>query len=159
MIHPKRTIGFLSGLCLAASLLASCDIQVDDRTDAASNWPADEAEIRAMIQASMEAFNRGDLPGHFAIYDESVTFMTKNGPRPGIAPIEAAFQESYFRDGLPKQQLSFDQLAPHPLGSDHALVTGKYLLSGGEGKDQSGWFTLVWTRTPRGWRAIHDHSS
>ena len=82
--------------------------------------------MRSMIQASMEASNHDYLPGHLAIHDESVTFMTKNGPRPGIAPIEAAFRKSYFRDGLPKQKPGFDQLAP---------------------------------RTPKGWRAIHDHSS
>ena len=146
-----RINSLFAGIFLTAYLLAACA--------PASTWPADEAEIRSMIQASMEAFNRGDLPGHLAIYDESVTFMTKNGPRSGIAPIEEAFRKSYFRDGLPKQQLSFDQLAPRPLGPDHALVTGKYLLSGGGEPDQSGWFTLIWTRTPKGWRAIHDHSS
>lgn len=112
-----------------------------------------------MLQASVEAFNRGDLPGHLSIYDPSVTFMTKNGPRPGIAPIETAFRETYFRDGLPKQQLRFEQLAIRPLGTGQAMATGRFVLSGGEEPDQTGWFTLVWSRTAAGWRAIHDHSS
>ncbi len=154
-----RTAGFLSCLCLAASLLASCDSRVDGQSGSSSTWGADEAEIRAMVQASMESFNRGDLRGHLAIYDATITFMTVDGPRPGIAPIEASFKEAYFRDGLPKQQLHFEQLAARPLGSDAALATGKYVLSGGEEKDQSGWFTIVWSRTPAGWRVIHDHSN
>ena len=154
-----RITALLASFFLSACLLAACAVRVDDRPDAASTWHKDDAEIRAMIEASMEAFNRGDLPGHLAIYDESVTFMRKNGPRPGIAPIEAAFRKSYFRNGLPKLQLSFDQVALRPPGPDHALVTGKFLLSGGGEPDQSGWFTLVWTRTAKGWRAIHDHSS
>ena len=68
---------------------------------AAADWAADEAEIRQRLEDSAIAFNRGDLPDHLAVYDESVTFMTKDGPRPGIAPIEKAFREKYFRDGRP----------------------------------------------------------
>ena len=78
---------------------------------ATADWASDEAQIRQSLAASVEAFNRGDLPGHLAIYDESVTFMTKDGPRPGIAPIEKAFREHYFRDGQAIQQLRFEQLA------------------------------------------------
>lgn len=154
-----RATSFLSCVCLSAALLASCEMNVDGQSASSSTWAADEAEIRAMVQASMEAFNRGDLSGHLAIYDPAVTFMTANGPRPGVAPIEVSFREHYFRDGLPKQRLSFEQVAARSLAPDVALVTGKFLLSGGEEKDQSGWFTLVWVRTPAGWRAIHDHSS
>lgn len=124
-----------------------------------TTWSADETQIRAMLQASVEAFNRGDLPGHLSIYDPSITFMTKNGPRPGIAPIEAAFRETYFRDGLPKQQLRFERLAVRPLGADQATATGRFVLAGGEAPDQTGWFTLIWLRTAAGWRAVHDHSS
>ena len=125
----------------------------------AAEWAGDEAEIRRRIAESALAFNRGDLPGHLAIYDGSVTFMTKDGPRPGIAPIERAFREKYFRDGRPIQQLRFEQLAIRPLGPDAALATARWMLSGGDMPDQSGWFTLAWRRTPAGWRAVHDHSS
>ena len=77
---------------------------------AAADWPSDEAKIRQSLADSTRAFNRGDLQGHLAIYDESVTFMTKDGPRPGIAPIEKAFRQHYFLDGQPIQQLRFEQL-------------------------------------------------
>ncbi len=133
--------------------------QPASRPGAAASWSADEVEIRAMLAASVEAFNRGDLPGHLSIYDAAVTFMTKEGPRPGIAPIETAFRQSYFRDGLPKQPLRFEQLTVRPLGADQALATGRFLLTGGGEPDQTGWFTLVCVRTGAGWRAVHDHSS
>ena len=126
---------------------------------AAADWASDEAQIRDSIAASASAFNRGDLPGHLAIYDESVQFMTKNGPRPGIAPIEKAFSEAYFKDGKAIQQLRFEDLAVRSLTTDSALATARFVLSGGGKPDQSGWFTLVWLRTPAGWRAVHDHSS
>ena len=125
----------------------------------AGDWAADEADIRRQLNESVLAFNRGDLPGHLAIYDERVTFMTKDGPRPGIAPIEKAFRENYFRDGQPIQQLRFEQLAVRPLGPEAALATARWILSGGDKPGLSGWFTLVWERTPAGWRAVHDHSS
>jgi ketosteroid isomerase-like protein len=69
------------------------------------------------------------------------------------------YREKYFAGGRPLQALRFDDLAVRPLGPDHALVTGRFLLSGGGLADQSGRFTLVWVRTPEGWRILHDHSS
>jgi ketosteroid isomerase-like protein len=85
--------------------------------------------------------------------------MTKDGPRPGVAAIEKAFRETYFRDGQAIQQLRFEQLAVRPLGPDAALATARWALSGGAKAEQSGWFTLAWRRTPAGWRVVHDHSS
>jgi ketosteroid isomerase-like protein len=140
---------------LALALLAAAFIA----PAATADWASDEAEIRQRLADSALAFSRGDLPGHLAAYDESVTFMTKDGPRPGVAPIEKAFRETYFRDGQALQQLRFEALAVRPLGPDAALATARWVLSGGERADQSGWFTLTWQRTPAGWRVVHDHSS
>ena len=140
---------------LALAILAAC-LAVPS---AAADWAADEAAIRQHIADSALAFNRGDLPRHLAIYDESVTFMTKDGPRPGVAAIEKAFRETYFRDGAAIQQLRFETLAVRPLGPDAALATARWVLSGGDKAQQSGWFTLAWLRTPAGWRVVHDHSS
>ena len=116
-------------------------------------------EVFAALQASEDAWNRGDLKGHLAIYDESVTAMTKTGPRPGIAPIEAAFTKAYFKDGKPRQQLRTEHVNVRPLSADSALMTGRFILSGGGEPEQSGWFTLVWQRTASGWKVVHDHTS
>jgi len=142
--------GFLAG---AAPILAA------EPGRPPSPWSADEAAIRALSQASVDAWNRGDLKGHLAIYADEMTFMTRTGPRPGVEPLEKAFAEKYFRDGRPKQTLSFDSQTLRRLGPDAALETGHFVLSGGGEPEQSGWFTLVWVRTPAGWRVLHDHSS
>ena len=144
--------------CCAALLVVAGAAQALDISIEPAKWQADDAEIRRSLEASVSAFNRGDLPGHLAIYDEDVNFMTKTGPRPGIAPIEKAFREAYFRDGKPNQQLRFEQLAVRPVTADVAIATARFVLSGGEKPDQAGWFTLVWVRTPAGWNAVHDHS-
>ena len=124
-----------------------------------ATWDADTAEIRSLTKASSDAWNRGSLKEHLAFYVDTVTFMTANGPRPGVAAVEKAFSEKYFKDGAPKQTLSFSQVTIRPLGRDAALETGRFQLSGGGEPEQSGWFTLVWMRTADGWRAVHDHSS
>jgi ketosteroid isomerase-like protein len=124
-----------------------------------ATWAADEAAIAALLRGSSDAWNRADLRGHLGIYVDSVTFMTRDGPRPGIAPIEEAFSRTYWQGGRPLQELRFERVATRPLGEGAALQTGRFVLAGGGLPEQSGWFTLVWVRTPAGWRVVHDHSS
>jgi ketosteroid isomerase-like protein len=126
---------------------------------AAADWAADEAEIRRLFTESMEAFNAGDLAGHLKVYDESIVFMTKVGPRVGIAPIEEAFRDKYFKDGKAIQQLGFEDVKVRQLAPGAALTTARWKLSGGGVPDQSGWFSVVWQLTPAGWRIVHDHTT
>jgi ketosteroid isomerase-like protein len=85
--------------------------------------------------------------------------MTKNGPRPTIEAIETSFGQTYFMDGKPKQSLRMESVKVRALSEQSALVTGRFVLSGGAEPEQSGWFTLVWAYTAAGWRAVHDHTS
>jgi uncharacterized protein (TIGR02246 family) len=147
--------------CVLPALIlhSTCAGHAAGAQERAAGWDADEAEIRASLQSSADAWNRGDLKGHLAFYDPAVTFMTREGPRPGVNAIEKAFSEKYFRNGKPKQQLRFDQIEVRALGDDAALATGRFLLTGGDEAEQSGRFTTIWIRKPEGWRAVHDHSS
>ena len=155
-----RPLRHSSPVLLGCLLLAACSGAASPAAAPQPvSWAADEAAIRTAMRASAEAWNRGDLRGHLAIYVDSVTFMTRNGPRPGVAAVEESFTRSYFRNGQPKQQLRFEQMTVRPLGRDAALETGRFILSGGGEAEQSGWFTLVWVRTAAGWRAVHDHTS
>lgn len=123
-----------------------------------ATWEADRAEILSLLRESSDSWNEADLDGHLAIYVDTVTFMTEEGPRPGVEPVRRAFSRTYWRDGRPLQRLDFEQITIRPLGEDAALQTGRFILSGGDRPEQSGWFTLVWIRTEEGWRAVHDHS-
>jgi len=127
--------------------------------NAPNTWAPEEADIRKQLQLSMDGWNSGSLEQHLAFYDPAVTQMTVNGPQPGIDSIRRSFSNSYFKSGRPEQQLSTEQVVVRRLGHKSVLVTGKFLLSGGDKPTQSGWFTLVWVRTAQGWRVIHDHSS
>lgn len=153
-MHARTALVVLS---LLAGAAAGCRPAAEPAR--APDWPAAEKEIRAALQASADAWNQGDLKGHLAFYVPDVTFMTRDGPRPGVDAIEKSFREKYFVNGAPKQQLRFERIALRRLGQDFALATGRYVLKGGGEAEQSGWFTTIWTRTPEGWRTIHDHSS
>jgi uncharacterized protein (TIGR02246 family) len=147
------------GLVLVGGmLLGACTTTASTGHPSAASWAADEAQIRAATTASADAWNRADLKGHLSMYVDSVTYMTRNGPRPGVGAIEQDFTAMFFSQGRPKQQLRFEQVAVRRLGPDAALETGRFVLFGGGQPEQAGWFTLVWVRTAEGWKAVHDHS-
>ena len=118
-----------------------------------------EREIRALLAESADAWNRGDLDGHLADNADSISFMTRNGPLIGKNKTADALRRSFFKDGKPLQSLRFEQVMVRPLGDDHALVVGRFVLTGGARPDHTGWFSTVWQRQAAGWRVIHDHSS
>lgn len=138
-------------LALAVVMTASCG-------PAAAQNDATTA-IPAALKASADAWNDADLPGHIRDYADSATFMGGNGPIQGRDRVGAALAKSFWRDGKPKQQPSFDRIEVRPLGDRHALVTGHFLLTGGGEADKSGWFSLTYEKTTSGWLILHDHSS
>jgi uncharacterized protein (TIGR02246 family) len=115
-------------------------------------------ELETALQATAAAWNRGDITGFMAPYADTATYMTPAGLI-GVDAMRARYLEKYFTGSTPDQQLRFDQLQVRDLGGDHALMTGRYTLSGGGKPDQTGRFSLVWMRQPGGWRILHDHSS
>jgi uncharacterized protein (TIGR02246 family) len=118
----------------------------------------DEQALIAQLQATTADWNKGDLEAFIAPYDASSTFMTRQGPI-GRDAMKAHYKDTFFGADSKPRPLRFERITVRALGEDHALMTGHFIL-GGDGKsDQSGWFTLVWMRTPRGWRILHDHSS
>lgn len=149
------TRAWVAAGCMVAALLVGC-ASTGGGTALANN---DQQALMTAVQASADAWNRGDLKGHVAIYEATVTVMTKNGPRPGVQAIEQSFGQTYFVNGQPRQQLRMERVALRSLSADAALMTGRFVLSGGNEPEQSGWFTLVWVRTAAGWHAVHDHTS
>ena len=119
---------------------------------------SDEAGLIRLLQSTADAWNRGDLDAFVAPYADNSTYMTPAGPIDKVAT-RARYASKYFTGGKPDQQVRFDQCTVRPLGADYALMTGRFTLTGGNTADKSGWFTLIWTRTPAGWRILHDHSS
>ncbi|HEX2693406.1 MAG TPA: nuclear transport factor 2 family protein [Gemmatimonadaceae bacterium] len=120
--------------------------------------PADAAAIRAVFDTTAAGWNRGDLSAYLFAYAPSATTMGRTGLVHGPSGIEQQMREGFWKSGRPLQQLRYDHLEIRPLGADHALATGQYILSGAGMPDRTGWFTTIWERTSAGWRMIHDHS-
>jgi ketosteroid isomerase-like protein len=127
--------------------------------EALAQAPPAEAAIPGLLDESAAAWNRADLDGHVAIYADSSRFMTGEGPVTGRDRTRAILEQYFFRDGQPVQQLRFERVEVTPLGAGHALVTGRFVLTGGGEEERSGWFSTVWAWNGTRWETIHDHSS
>ncbi len=138
-------------LALLALLLGSAAVR--------AQAPPAEAAIPGLLQASAAAWNAADLDGHVAMYADSARFMTSGGPVAGREHTRALLERYFWRDGRPVQRLHFEHVAVTALGAGHALVTGRFVLTGGGEDEKSGWFTTVWAWNGTRWETIHDHSS
>lgn len=118
----------------------------------------DTAALIVAMQKSAADWNKGDLAGFMGFYDDSATMMSRHG-NIGKDSMMVHYRQTYFKDGAPKQQLSFDQLQATPLAGDYVLLTGRFTLNGGGLPTLSGWYSLVCVQKKTGWKILHDHSS
>lgn len=144
-------------IAVIAMTLSAC-VAVSVERSSEPTVPADR--IIAELHASTEAWNEGDLEGFLAPYSEETTYVGSSGMVRGKDELRETYQGNYWASGTPTSELNFSDIEVRPLGSDHALLTGKYLLFDDAGVlTGEGPFTLIYERTDEGWRIIHDHSS
>jgi ketosteroid isomerase-like protein len=155
-VRTRSRAGLVAAITTVAAFIGPT--LVGAQTPKASPPPV-VTTIRAMLDSSAAAWNRGDVKGHLATNADSVEFMTRHGPVVGNDSVVHMMTDHYFKNGQPTQQLRFEHVTVRPLGERHALAVGQFILSGGGLADQSGWFSTVWEHRPEGWRVIHDHSS
>lgn len=122
---------------------------------------ADTARIRAELMGIADAWNRGDLEGHVVVYADSATMMGGRGLIHGRNTIRDALARSFWKDGKPLQQLRFEEVEVRPVGhgGDVAIVTGRFVLTGGDRPEASGRFSTIWVKENGRWVTVHDHSS
>jgi uncharacterized protein (TIGR02246 family) len=124
-----------------------------------SGRAADREAIGAVLRAQQSAWNRADVEAFLEGYWHSpeLTFSGSSGVVRGWDAVLARYKKNY-PDGVAMGQLDFSDLEFRFLGSDAALVLGKWHLQR-ERDELGGVFTLVWQRFPEGWKIIHDHTS
>jgi ketosteroid isomerase-like protein len=121
--------------------------------------PTDDAEIRAVMSAQTTAWNRGDIDGFMNGYARSgaIEFISGDKLTRGWQTVRDRYKKKY--DSSEKMgTLHFSELKITPLSADTALVIGRWRLDLKNDKPH-GRFTLLFRRTPEGWRIVHDHSS
>ena len=118
-----------------------------------------DAEIRAVMKAQVAAWNRGDIDGFMEGYARSsaTEFVSGDKLTRGWQTVRDRYQKKYTsREKM--GVLTFSDLKITPLSRDAAVVVGRWKLA--RKSDQPhGIFTLLFRRTPAGWRIVHDHTS
>jgi len=117
------------------------------------------AEIRAVLDAQMEAWNRGDIDGYMDGYarEEETQFVSGDTVTRGWQTVRDRYAKKY--DTAEKMgKLSFTEVEIALLGEEAALVVGRWKLERPEDHPQ-GRFTLVFRRNRDGWKIVHDHTS
>lgn len=118
-----------------------------------------DAEIRSVLHAQEQAWNRGDIEGFMNGYARatSTTFVSDDTVTRGWQTVRDRYRNKY-PDQAKMGRLTFSNLEVTPLSADAAVVLGSWKLN--RAKEQPhGRFTLLFKRLPEGWRIIHDHTS
>jgi len=126
---------------------------------------ANSAEIRALLRASMQAWNRDDLDAYLAAYtdDPTLSYIGSGGKVSGKPALRARLMESNFSSAGEPDDLAFDQIEVAFLGPGQALVTGRWTTYQPGFDSQpvtgQGMFSMVMQLEAVGWRITHEHSS
>src|SRR5262249_53519410 len=121
---------------------------------------ADQAAIRAALDAQVAAWNKRDLDGFMAGYwnDDALSFSSEDHVTTGWKATKERYQNKYWAPNKEIGTLSFEELQVEGVSPTVALVRGKYVLVKKAGTD-TGRFTLVFRKFPDGWKITSDHTS
>jgi ketosteroid isomerase-like protein len=146
-------------IIMVALLVALTGGGLSAATETERRSSRDVAEIRAVMSAQAAAWNRGDIDGFMNGYarSDATEFVSGDKLTRGWQTVRDRYQKKY--DSREKMgALTFSELRITPLGTDAALVIGRWKLVRKNDKPH-GRFTLLFRRTPAGWRIVHDHTS
>ena len=119
----------------------------------------DVAAVRAVIEAQAQAWNRGDIGGYMEGYarEDATTFVSGDTVTRGWQTVMDRYKRNY--DTREKMgTLAFTELEFKPVSDSYVLAIGRWQLTRA-GDAPRGRFSLLFRRTPAGWRIVHDHSS
>jgi len=117
------------------------------------------AQIRSVLRAQQDAWNRGDIDGFMNGYARSAStvFVSEDTIRHGWETVRERYRKKY-SDRAKMGTLAFSDLEIMLLSPDAGVVLGRWSLK--RANDQPhGRFTLIFKRLPEGWRIVQDHTS
>jgi ketosteroid isomerase-like protein len=146
-------------MTLLALVVAVSSAAILPSTDAGAS--AVVSGVKAVLDAQVVAWNRGDLEGFMTGYWRSPDLVFCSGATVtrGWEDTLARYRRRYQSEGHEMGQLRFEDLEVVPLGREAALARGAFRLQLRDGKEPHGRFTLVVRRLGGEWRIIHDHTS
>ena len=145
---PASILLFL--LCLAPPLLAQRPAGGKDVT-----------VIQQLMDKQVADWNRGDIPAFVASCKNSPDILfVGNTVQRGYAQVLERYRRNYpTHDAM--GTLAFSNLEVIPLDARFATATGNFHLARAKsaGGDAQGIFSLVFEKTPSGWKIIRDHTT
>jgi len=147
---PSALILFAS--TSAWSVLAAPAGKEQDRASAV-------VQIRSVLRAQQDAWNRGDIDGFMNGYarSKSTIFISEDTLRRGWETVRDRYKKKY-SDREKMGLLTFSDLEITPVSSNAAVALGRWKLK--RAKDRPhGRFTLIFCKSADGWRIVHDHTS
>ena len=123
---------------------------------------AQTPDLAALMRTAEAAWNRGDLESFVLDYDDSpeTTFIGKTLTRGNRQAVLDRYRKSYPTRAA-MGTLTYSEMQVREVSDGVMIMIGRFALkrSTDAGGDSAGRFTLVWKRTAKGWKIIHDHSS
>lgn len=123
---------------------------------------AQTPDLESLMRTSEAAWNRGDLESFVLDYDDSpdTTFIGRTLTRGNRQAILDRYRRGYPTRAA-MGTLTYSEMLVRPVADGIVIMTGRFALkrAADAGGDSTGRFTLVWKRTPAGWKIVHDHSS
>ena len=149
-------------LFTSASLLAVAVVVVLGYQKRVPKSPEEDknvAAVRAVIESQAAAWNRGDIEGYMEGYakEDATEFVSGDTIMRGWQAVLERYKARY--DSRAKMgTLTFSELDIKPLSHYYVMATGRWQLAR-DADAPHGRFTLIFRRTPAGWRIVHDHTS
>lgn len=143
------------GLLIVVMLGAGCRPRAGDTFDTATA----RAEIRALLDRQVTAWNRGDIEGFMTGYarTDSVRYASGGSVYRGWTTALERYRRSY-PDRAAMGTLTFGRLTIRVLSPRWAMAFGAWQLERASDAPH-GLFTLLLERRSPGWRIVHDHTS
>ena len=117
------------------------------------------AEIRGVLSAQQEAWNRGDIDAFMNGYwrSEETVFVSGDEVTRSWQKVLDRYKTKY-SDRAKMGTLTFSNLEITSLSNDSAVALGVWKLKRAN-DEPHGRFTLIFRRFPEGWKIVHDHTS
>jgi beta-aspartyl-peptidase (threonine type) len=119
-----------------------------------------EKGVRAILDAQVAAWNRGDIEAFMEGYWKSpeLTFVSGTSVTKGWDETLARYRKRYQSEGREMGTLTFDDLDIQVFSKDAAVVRGAWKLKMKD-SNPGGRFTLIFRHFKEGWRIVYDHTS
>jgi uncharacterized protein (TIGR02246 family) len=159
MLHKFLMLRTILALGAAALFLTAANIPSGCAQPDTSPDDHIITEIRAVISAQQVAWNRGDIETFMKGYwrSDGTVFVSGDEVTRGWQTVYDRYKAKYSnREKM--GTLTFSELEISALGPDSAVALGRWELKRAQ-DNPHGRFTLIFRRTPEGWRIVHDHTS